>query len=425
VVLSWQPAATGGPPSRFLITGPGGTREAAPSERSATIRTTIGTPTGFTIRAENAAGNSKEVPFPAATPQPQAPGPPTAAKAAPGDRQIVVSWAPAPANGATITAYRITAGNGFSLEVDGAATSARLAPLTNGANYAPITVTALTDRPGVSSPPATIASPAVPFGKPLAPTGLTVTGGDRSAIVTFPAADANGDPVTGYDLMASPGDHTVRVVPDGPLKGTFNGLTNGTLYTITATATNGAGTSPQSRPVSATPRGRAITDTFDNGEAGWSVMNKAKLTYEPTGGNGGGYISGTDIPDICCTWYFEAPSRYGGDRSGYVGTLLKFDLKQSTLEFPIADYKSYVWLIGADGTNLYYDTGSHPGTGWTTYQVPLDGGAGWRNATLGRPATPEDMRKVLGNFSYLKIRGEFSGNPVPDVGGLDNVIFGA
>ena len=427
VVLSWQPAPTGGPPARFLIKGPGVNTEAAPGERSATVPATGGAPATFTIQAVNTAGSSKEVPFPPATAQPQAPGPPTAARAVPGDRQIVVSWAPSAANGATIQGYRVVAGNGVSVEVEGTTTSARLAPLTNGSDYAPITITALTDRPDVISQPATIAAPAVPFGKPLAPTGLAVTGGDRSATVTFSAADANGDPVTGYDLIASPGDQTVHVPSDGPLRGTLTGLTNGTLYTITATATNTAGTSPQSRPVSVTPRGRAvpISDTFDSGAGGWDVVNKAQLAYEPTGGNGGGYVSGTDIPDVCCTWYFEAPSRYKGDKSAYVGTVLRFDLKQSTLENPISGFKGYVWLIASDGTTLFYDSGSHPGTDWTSYQVRMDGGAGWQNTTAGRAATPEDMRTVMGDLLYLRIRGEFSGSTVPDVGGLDNVTLGA
>ena len=55
----------------------------------------------------------------------------------------------------------------------------------------------------------------------------------------------NGSPITGYTVTASPGGEQASG-PASPI--TVSGLTNGTTYTFTATATNALGTSPPSEP---------------------------------------------------------------------------------------------------------------------------------------------------------------------------------
>jgi outer membrane autotransporter protein len=95
-----------------------------------------------------------------------------------------------------------------------------------------------------------------------APTIGTATAGDTSAIVSFtPPASDGGTPITGYTVTSSPGGITASGA-GSPI--TVAGLTNGTAYTFTVTATNSAGTGAASATSnSVTPKG-AQTITFNN-----------------------------------------------------------------------------------------------------------------------------------------------------------------
>jgi len=91
---------------------------------------------------------------------------------------------------------------------------------------------------------------AVEAGPPGAPT--SVAGGpDDEAVAVFWTAPAStgGSVITGYTVTASPGGQTCTWT-SGPLTCTVTGLTNGTPYTFTVTATNGQGTGPASAPSS-------------------------------------------------------------------------------------------------------------------------------------------------------------------------------
>jgi invasion protein IalB len=70
--------------------------------------------------------------------------------------------------------------------------------------------------------------------------------GHSSATVSFtaPAADG-GSAINSYTVTSSPGGVTASGIAS-PI--TVNGLTNGTTYTFTVTATNAHGTGPASAP---------------------------------------------------------------------------------------------------------------------------------------------------------------------------------
>ena len=100
---------------------------------------------------------------------------------------------------------------------------------------------------------------------PGAPTIGTATAGDAQASVTFSAPASNGgSAITSYTATASPGGAFGSCAGPAACTAVVTGLTNGTSYTFTVTATNAVGTSVSSAASNAvTPKGNQ-TITFGN-----------------------------------------------------------------------------------------------------------------------------------------------------------------
>ena len=101
----------------------------------------------------------------------------------------------------------------------------------------------------------------VTAGTPLPPTGVTAISGDGEVSVAFTPGYNGGSSITGYTVTSSPGGLT-GTGTSSPL--IVTGLTNGTAYTFTATATNNRGTSAPSAPSNSVRPAAPQIITFSN-----------------------------------------------------------------------------------------------------------------------------------------------------------------
>ena len=122
---------------------------------------------------------------------------------------------------------------------------------------------------------------------PGAPTGVSGNALHRSARVSWTAPASNGgSPITGYTVAATPGGASCST--NGRLWCTVTGLTNGTAYKFTVTATNAAGTGPASAPSKpATPDARATLPPGLPTDAPSTAPSIAPGAASTTTGSGG------------------------------------------------------------------------------------------------------------------------------------------
>src|SRR5262249_22879009 len=135
------------------------------------------------------------------------------------------------------------------------------------------------------------------FTTPPGPVGnVKATAGFASATVSW-SAPTTGDPATSYTITPYIGSaaQSPTTVPGNPAPTTaaVSGLTNGTTYTFTVTASNPAGAGPESAQSNAvTPSSRALHVTdgdFENGLTGWTTGGVTQPTVTSTqvhSGNG-------------------------------------------------------------------------------------------------------------------------------------------
>jgi mannan endo-1,4-beta-mannosidase len=101
--------------------------------------------------------------------------------------------------------------------------------------------------------------PAHTCSAPAAPAGLFAGAGDgRAAVAWVAPSSTGGSVIRSYTLSWSPGNGS-QALPAGQTSMTVTGLTNGTTYTFTVTATNAAGTSNSSSPATVTPQAGSPT----------------------------------------------------------------------------------------------------------------------------------------------------------------------
>ena len=170
---------------------------------------------------------------------------------------------------------------------------------------------------------------------------------------------------------------------------------------------------PQNTPITTTSDTILVQSGFDANDEGWKVVdvpdngpydnitNPIAPTYQVDAGNPGGCISSTDPNG--CTFYWQAPAVFLGNKLAAYGGALSFDLRT---EGGSIWHDADVVLIGG-GKVLVYDIPEDPTATWTNYQVILREGD-WKIGFLnGETAAASDMQAALSNLTTLLIRGEF------------------
>jgi hypothetical protein len=149
-----------------------------------------------------------------------------------------------------ITNYRYSLDGGTSftgLEPPSATSPVTISGLTNGTTYSIIlqAVGKIGNPVGAASDPVEVTLEAASTA-PDAPTGLSAAPGDSQASVTWTKPADGGSTITGYTVTSAPDGKTCTTSNADTLTCDVTGLTNGTAYTFTVTATNFAGTSAAS-----------------------------------------------------------------------------------------------------------------------------------------------------------------------------------
>jgi hypothetical protein len=303
-LVSWTaPPDNGSAIARYTVTASDGTHTCTWTTgplSCAVSGLTNGTAYTFTVTATNGVGTGPASdPSNSVTPATE-PDKPTGVTATAYNSSAFVSWtAPASNGGSAITGYTATSSpDGKTCTTSG--TSCPVLGLTNGTPYT-FTVVATN---GVGPSPASDPSNSVPPAPvPDKPAGVTATRGNGSALVSWTAPPDNGSAITGYTVTASDGTHTCTWT-SGPLSCAVSGLTNGTAYTFTATATNGVGTGPASDPSNgvtpATVPGKPTGVTATAGNA------SSLVSWTAPASNGGSTITGHTVTASdgthTCTW---------------------------------------------------------------------------------------------------------------------------
>ena len=245
---------------------------------------TNGTPYTFTVTARNVAGSSSASTASAAV-TPKAP-------------QTITFTNPGAQNFGTTPSLTATTSSGLTATFTSITTS--VCTITSGGALTFITAgncTINADQAGDGTYlPATTVSRTFAVNPVVsgAPTSPVATAGNAQVSVAFSAPSFNGgSTITGYTVTSSPGGLTGNGAASPVI---VNGLTNGTAYTFTVTATNSAGTSSASSASAAVTPQAPQTITFAN--PGSKILG-TPVTLTATASSGLTVTFTSSTPGIC------------------------------------------------------------------------------------------------------------------------------
>ena len=310
---------------------------------------TNGTGYTFTVTATNTIGTSAASAASSSLTPLGAPSSPTITGVASGDEQVAVSFtAPSSNGGSAITSYTATSSPGgltgtVSPSGDGTIT---VTGLTNGTPY----TFAVTATNAIGTSVASAASSSVTPLAPSSPSSPTITGvasGDEQVTVSFTAPSSNGgSAIASYTATSSPGGLTGTVSQSGDGTITVTGLTNGTPYTFTVTATNAIGISVASAASS------SVTPWLPSGTT-YTILDQY-TSFKPTGTN---YVE--------LTYYNQYIDAGSIDASPFVIT------KQTAHEGGILFYNNTTELNSRNSENTFRLTASTGNFDFISFNLDL------------------------------------------------------
>ena len=253
---------------------------------------TNGTTYYYVLTAINAGGSSPQSAQVSATPvaPPVIPATPTGLTASAGNAQVTLNWNSVSGAASYKLQRSTTNGSGYVDFANNTVTAPTVTltntGLTNGTTY--YYVLTATNTAGTSPQSAqVIATPVAPPVIPATPTGLTATAGNARVTLNWAAVSGAASYKVQRSTTNGSGyvDFANNTVTAPTVTLTNTGLINGTTYYYVLTATNIAGTSPQSAQVSATPQAVAtFVDTDGDGLSDlWEQQYFGNLTQTATG----------------------------------------------------------------------------------------------------------------------------------------------
>jgi plastocyanin len=256
--VHWVPStANGSPISGYVITPyVSGVAQASHAFAStATTETVTGLSNGttftFRVAATNGFGTGPQS-APSAPVTVGAPTTPTGVGASPGNATATVHWtAPASNNGSPVSGYVVTPYlSGIAQTARSFASTATTETVTGLTNAKTYTFKVAAKNANGTGPQSLPSGP-VTVGAPTAPTTVSATPGNTTALVRWAApASNNGSPISGYVVTPylSGIAQTARSFASTATTQTVTGLTNAKPYTFKVDAKNANGSSPQSAP---------------------------------------------------------------------------------------------------------------------------------------------------------------------------------
>ncbi len=163
-----------------------------------------------------------------------------------------------------------------------------------------------------------------------------------------------------------------------------------------------------------------VESTFNTDTDGWTTWDHQPPFYNATWTTaGGGAIQFSEGNGDGATTFWQAPSKFLGDKSVAYNGYLSFDVWHSTTA---SYYLGSGITLGGSGMEFHFDIfPRNPGTSRTSYKVALNEQAGWRKSNLNGPApTQSEMMMLLRDLKWVRIRGEYR-NGNNETGFLDNV----
>jgi hypothetical protein len=351
---------------------------------------TNGTSYAFTVRATNANGDGPPSDASATVIPAAVPSKVTGVTATRGNGQATIHWAIPANNGNPLTGFSVTDGAGHTCSGAPADTSCTVTGLTNGTQYSFTVLASNTVGPGPASDPVVVTPATVP-GKP---TGIAVVRGNQSVNVSWVAPANGGAPITGYTVSDGAG-HTCTGGATAT-NCTVTGLTNGTAYTFTVTATNSVGstTSDPSEPISpisgatyhALAPARILDTRSGNGLSG-VLSSHVGRTFN-VWGQGGVPVGATAVTGNLTV---TQQTRQG---FLFIGPVRQDNPTSSTLNFPTGDDRANAVTVALSSTGTLSVTYAAPTLGPTAHAI-FDVTGYFTPDLSGATYTPLSPKRIL------------------------------